>query len=148
MSDVAMGILVFMFIPLIFFVVGIVLIVKGIKGLKNGVMGTKSVYARCIQVEEMMEPGSMTKLYRPVFQYENQGYMQTASGINYEYEKSAEVGDCRTITVEKKHPDVIVEPKEQGTPVKSIILIVMGIMFAASIVEVGLPLMLAFMMEF
>ena len=147
MGDVVIGILAFAFIPLIFFAVGVFLIVKGIQGLKNGALGTKKVYARCIQIEEVTEPDGITKLYRPVFQYEDQGFMQIASGIDYEYEKSAEVGDCRTITVEKKHPDVITEPQEQGASARAIVLIVMGVIFAASILEIGIPLLFVLLMS-
>lgn len=148
MDAAIVNILMFMLLPLIFFVVGVILIVKGIKGLAKGSMGSIKVEARCIQVDEIMEEGSMARLYRPVFQYEYQGAMLTASKIDYEYEKSAEVGDFRTITVEKKYPDVIVEPKDNASSVKSIILIVMGIMFAATIVEIGLPLLFALILQF
>lgn len=147
MSADVVNILMFMMIPLIFFIVGIVLVVKGIKGIKNSSFGVVKVDARCIQVDEMVEEGGMSRLYRPIFQYEYQGTVMTASRVEYEYEKSAEIGDYRTITVEKKHPDVIVGEDYAPSTAKYIIIIVMGIMFVATIFEIGLPLLLALIFQ-
>lgn len=41
----------------------------------------------------MIEEGSMTRLYRPVFQYEDNGVLLTASKVSYEYERDVEIGD-------------------------------------------------------
>lgn len=131
-------IFIFMLIPIIFFAVGVFMLISGIKGL---VGKSKEVYARCVRIEETVEEGSMTRLYRPVFQYEDNGVLLTASKVSYEYERDVEIGDYRTIWVEKKHPDVVAESYEQPNRLKSIILIVMGVMFALILFEMGIPLL-------
>ncbi len=131
-------IFIFMLIPIIFFAVGVFMLISGIKGL---VGKSREVYARCVGIEETVEEGSMTRLYKPVFQYEDKGVFLTASKVSYEYERDVEIGDYRTIWVEKKHPDVVAEPCEQPNRLKSIILIVMGVMFALTLFEMGIPLL-------
>lgn len=130
-------ILIFMMIPIIFFAVGVFMLISGIKGL---VGKCREVYARCVGIEETVEEGSMARLYKPVFQYEANGVFLTASKVSYDYERDVEIGDYRTIWVEKKHPDVVAESYEQPNKLKSIILIVMGVMFVLSLFEMGIPL--------
>ncbi len=114
-------------IPLIFTVLGIVSIWKGFKVVLKWTAGCKKIMADCIDVQQIQEEG--TTLYRPVFEYTEDGRRIRATKLEYDYENPVYVGNMVPIIVDKKHPDLVMDVGKGPALATQYAKMVVGVIF-------------------
>ncbi|MBQ3036313.1 MAG: hypothetical protein IJD31_05225 [Lachnospiraceae bacterium] len=113
-----------MTVPLIFLVVGIATMWKAGKKIYRWTHGCKKVMSTCIEIQEFQEDG--VTVYRPIYEYNDNGVSIKASKLDYDYEKKMFVNDMVPIIVEKKHPDVVMEVGQPPSLANDIVIVVVG----------------------
>ena len=89
-----------MTVPLIFLIIGIVTMWKAGKKLYRWTYGCKKVMSTCIEIQEIQEDGAT--VYRPIYEYVDNGVSIKASKLDYEYENKMSVNNRVPIIVEKR----------------------------------------------
>lgn len=86
-----------MTVPLIFLVVGIATMWKAGKKIYRWTHGCKKVMSTCIEIQEFQEDG--VTVYRPIYEYNDNGVSIKASKLDYDYEKKMFVNDIVIVIV-------------------------------------------------
>lgn len=113
-----------MTVPLIFLVVGIATMWKAGKKIYRWTHSCKKVMSTCIEIQEFQENG--VTVYRPIYEYNDNGVSIKASKLDYDYEKKMFVNDMVPIIVEKKHPDIVMEVGQPPSLANDIVIVVVG----------------------
>lgn len=124
-------------VPGIFVLVGVTLIWKSGKELYKWSFRYKKVMANCVEIQKIR--ADKTTLYRPVFEYMENGHVIRAYKLDYEYQNKICVGNTVPITVESKHPDVVMEIGKEHNMAQEYLNVIVGIFM----LMVSLPVMLS-----
>lgn len=132
-----MGVLMAAFVPGSFVFVGVTMIWKSGKELYKWSFNYKKVTANCVEIQQIKE--EQKTLYRPIFEYGENGHTIQAYALDYEYGNKINVGNMVPITVERKHPDVIVEIGGKYNLAQQYVNLALGVF----LIVIGLPVMLS-----
>lgn len=135
--DSLMGALMIILVPGIFVFVGVTLIWKSGKEVYKWSFRYKKVTANCVEIQQIKE--DQTTLYRPIFEYEENGHIIRACTLDYLYRNEICVGNMVPITVEVKHPDVVVEIGGKYNLVQQYVNLALGVF----LIIVSFPTMLS-----
>lgn len=137
------GLLAILLVPGIFAFIGVTLIWKAGKELYQWKFSCKRVMANCVRIQQIQEDN--TTLYRPVFEYREDGRVMEACKLDYEYKNNICVGNMVPVTIERKHPDVVVEIGEEHNMAQQYVNVALGIFLLIVSVPVILSTILMYM---
>ena len=128
----------FGWIPLIFVGVGVAIAIKGWRVVYRGTFAGKKVTARCVDMMEAKD--ELYTVYKPVYEFEENGRMIRASKIDYDSDRMVQVGAVVQITVEKKHPEVVIE--ENPNLSSAVVQLIFGLTMAVMALQFVGPVIL------